>query len=297
MNAHAMTEQFQKERDEAYDERDIARAERDLHKAALEKAQAFKVFVHKRLDDAGVPADPEPAENAKHGCRIEGRLNWLLGLANVETQRADLAEEELAEARAERDLHKAALEKAQAEREAANGKLIKQGLDHRLEESQHITWMSIALTERQKLAAEAAMLRAIVDEWYRVGVVKGLDGDEDRAATDDLDNRSVAALAKPSEPEDNPWTVVQQRRDGESLDRYNIVRFMPGEVRHPKGYGPFEHFPAPGNGFTKTEAEEQVARLNAKPSEPCATCGGRRGDFWSVAKLRCPDCGGSGVRR
>lgn len=54
-----------------------ARAEADSLRAALAKAEAFKAYVHKRLDDAGVPADPEPAENAKHGCRVEGRLNYL----------------------------------------------------------------------------------------------------------------------------------------------------------------------------------------------------------------------------
>lgn len=44
----------------------------------LWKLRAFKEYVHKRLDDAGVPADPEPAKNAEHGCRIEGRLNYIL---------------------------------------------------------------------------------------------------------------------------------------------------------------------------------------------------------------------------
>lgn len=44
----------------------------------LKKMLAFKAYVHQRLDQAGVPADPEPAENAKHGCRIEGRLNFVL---------------------------------------------------------------------------------------------------------------------------------------------------------------------------------------------------------------------------
>jgi hypothetical protein len=44
----------------------------------LSAALAFKTYVHKRLDDAGVPADPEPETNAKTGCRIGGRLNWLI---------------------------------------------------------------------------------------------------------------------------------------------------------------------------------------------------------------------------
>ena len=51
-------------------ERSALTAERD----ALKK---FKEYVHKRLDDAGVPHDPDPEHNAKHGCRVEGRLNYL----------------------------------------------------------------------------------------------------------------------------------------------------------------------------------------------------------------------------
>lgn len=66
---------------------------------ALAAAVAFKSFVHKRLDEAGVPADPEPEQNAKHGCRIEGRLNWLecrsvnprpLALAESQAREAEL---------------------------------------------------------------------------------------------------------------------------------------------------------------------------------------------------------------
>lgn len=40
-----------------------------------EKLQEFKDYVHDRLDKMGVPTDPEPENNAEHGCRIEGRLN------------------------------------------------------------------------------------------------------------------------------------------------------------------------------------------------------------------------------
>lgn len=42
-----------------------------------ETAEAFKKYVHDRLDKMGVPSDPEPEQNAKHGCRIEGRLNYI----------------------------------------------------------------------------------------------------------------------------------------------------------------------------------------------------------------------------
>ncbi len=44
----------------------------------VEKLQAFKDFVHKRLDDAGIPVDP-PSVHRDHGCRIGGRLDLVLG--------------------------------------------------------------------------------------------------------------------------------------------------------------------------------------------------------------------------
>lgn len=46
------------------------RAERD-------RLQAFKDYAHKRLDDAGVPVDPESSHRAE-GCRIGGRLDLVL---------------------------------------------------------------------------------------------------------------------------------------------------------------------------------------------------------------------------
>lgn len=52
-----------------------------LDETELAKLRAFKKYVHDRLDAAGVPADPQPEENAKHGCRIEGRLNYVLAYA------------------------------------------------------------------------------------------------------------------------------------------------------------------------------------------------------------------------
>jgi hypothetical protein len=44
----------------------------------LESLRAFKTYVHHRLDHAGVPENPDPEANAEHGCRIEGRLNYLV---------------------------------------------------------------------------------------------------------------------------------------------------------------------------------------------------------------------------
>lgn len=72
------------------DDRDDARAMLQTVTAELAAAstrvqqlEAFKRYVHERLDQAGVPADPQPEENAKHGCRIEGRLNYVLAYARA----------------------------------------------------------------------------------------------------------------------------------------------------------------------------------------------------------------------
>lgn len=43
----------------------------------IDKLQKFKDYVHKRLDEMGVPADADPDGTKAHGCRIQGRLNWL----------------------------------------------------------------------------------------------------------------------------------------------------------------------------------------------------------------------------
>lgn len=49
---------------------DALRAERD-------KLAAFKAFVHRRLDEIGVPVDP-PGEHRDAGCRIGQRIDWLV---------------------------------------------------------------------------------------------------------------------------------------------------------------------------------------------------------------------------
>lgn len=43
---------------------------------AMLKSQEFKDYVHKRLDAAGIPADPDSPHRAE-GCRIGGRLDVL----------------------------------------------------------------------------------------------------------------------------------------------------------------------------------------------------------------------------
>ena len=63
------------------------------------KLQAFKDYVHQRLDEAGIPKEPN-GEHSKAGCRVGDRLDIALALS---------ARAEAAEARAERA--RAALEK------------------------------------------------------------------------------------------------------------------------------------------------------------------------------------------
>jgi hypothetical protein len=43
-----------------------------------EKLQKFKDWVHGWLDGQDVPADPYPDKTAISGCRISGRLEWML---------------------------------------------------------------------------------------------------------------------------------------------------------------------------------------------------------------------------
>lgn len=57
-------------------------------------AEAWKAWVHGWLDAAGVPPDPDPEHTAATGCRISGRLRWLLG-------RATTAEAQVAQLKAE----------------------------------------------------------------------------------------------------------------------------------------------------------------------------------------------------
>jgi hypothetical protein len=47
-------------------------------------AEAFKRWVHAWLDAAGVPHDPDPEHTRAHGCRISGRLRYLLSRGRKE---------------------------------------------------------------------------------------------------------------------------------------------------------------------------------------------------------------------
>jgi hypothetical protein len=40
--------------------------------------QKFKDWVHSWLDGQGVPHDPYPDETKEHGCRVGGRMKWLV---------------------------------------------------------------------------------------------------------------------------------------------------------------------------------------------------------------------------
>lgn len=68
-------------------EAEVLRAELATEREHSGKLAAFKQYVHDRLDGMGVPHDPDPEHNAAHGCRIEGRLNYL----QKRVQKAELA--------------------------------------------------------------------------------------------------------------------------------------------------------------------------------------------------------------
>lgn len=56
------------------------RAELKAEREKGDKLQAFKTYVHARLDAMGIPADPESPHKAE-GCRIGGRLDLIDSLA------------------------------------------------------------------------------------------------------------------------------------------------------------------------------------------------------------------------
>lgn len=58
------------------------------------KLQAFKTYVHERLDGMSVPTDPVPEFTASTGCRIGTRLDWIVALhAGLVAERDALASE------------------------------------------------------------------------------------------------------------------------------------------------------------------------------------------------------------
>jgi hypothetical protein len=57
--------------------------------AERDKLQAFKNWIHDYLDAQGVPRDPDPEGNARHGCRIGGRMSWLVSRLTLPLPRVD----------------------------------------------------------------------------------------------------------------------------------------------------------------------------------------------------------------
>ena len=59
-------------------------------RATIAKLQAFKDYVHKRLDDAGIPTHPE-GEHSAAGCRIGDRLDMVFGRVSRAINERDAA--------------------------------------------------------------------------------------------------------------------------------------------------------------------------------------------------------------
>lgn len=76
---------------EGMDRYELAHAEIARLSNALDDAQKFKAYVHKRLDDAGIDTHPD-GPHSKEGCRVGDRLDIALSkLARVREQDAKLA--------------------------------------------------------------------------------------------------------------------------------------------------------------------------------------------------------------
>lgn len=63
-------------------------------KKEVKKLRKFKKYVHKRLDEAGVPYELPESEHTKAGCRIGGRLDYLFELHYDRKQQLDKLKEQ-----------------------------------------------------------------------------------------------------------------------------------------------------------------------------------------------------------
>lgn len=70
-------ERLERELQQAKDAVVIERGEWELQCERAEKAEAFKSYVHQRLDEAGVPTHPD-GPHSKAGCRVGDRLDYLI---------------------------------------------------------------------------------------------------------------------------------------------------------------------------------------------------------------------------
>lgn len=88
---HAVSLDF----DHADYDRIVAEVERIVGPPSeLEKLRAFKAFVHRKLDEEGVPTDP-PGEHRDAGCRIGQRLEFLFDREEKLVERLNEANEKL----------------------------------------------------------------------------------------------------------------------------------------------------------------------------------------------------------
>lgn len=65
--------------------------------AERDKLAGFKKYVHDRLDQMNVPHDPSPAGTAKHGCRVEGRIDWVIDQMITAESKANALDEKVAD--------------------------------------------------------------------------------------------------------------------------------------------------------------------------------------------------------
>ncbi len=55
----------------------VTREQRDAAEQRAVKGEAFKVFVHGRFDEMGVPEQFPDGVHSKEGCRVGDRLDWI----------------------------------------------------------------------------------------------------------------------------------------------------------------------------------------------------------------------------
>lgn len=191
--------------------------------------QAFKAYVHKRLDDAGVPVDPDSPHKAE-GCRIGGRLDWvLLALKQSKNQARDNMDCGLGLEKEIDQLKQqlAAIDAGLTAEYASAGERSGDILDdfqvfmehHKIVESERDEARKQLAECREKLAAaekeladrsiQSALWKNVCDicKSYRSGPIEALDELLSRHLAETKTEIERLKAEKPSEPQAKPHTL------------------------------------------------------------------------------------------
>jgi hypothetical protein len=167
---------------------------------------AFKAYVHKRLDEMGVPADPDSPHKAE-GCRVGGRLDWIIDLMADAGLASDALTAEVARLNARHVANVAARDAAVAEASVAR-------------EAEEVALARLAIAdparadaERRAAEAIARIRDAVLHERYSMAE-GGFTSEQVNSVLAIIDDFTPPAPAPPAEDD---MDVPGQREPGPTV--------------------------------------------------------------------------------